>query len=1325
MTAAKWGDVVLGIDIHQVMVPTPGGPVPTPMPHAFFGVVFDPLGAAISAAISAAVGGGGAVLINGMPAGNTGTEVSGLGHTPTPPGTAFSRDDIPADRGTLVTGSKTVIFGGTSQSRTGSTVMSCSYPISLPTSVCLPIPMGAPVLIGGPESVDAAAAVTRGIRTKWVSKQLHAATGATKGSFRSKLICALTGHPVDVMSGELIADAVDFELPGMIPIRWERNYRSRQTHEGALGPGWCHPLEESIEETPERLVLRLADGRPKEHAALKPGASDWDGEDRCTLTRTKAGYEKRGADGLRWTFERVPGTSRFVPTRIEDRCGNAIAIGYERGMLSAICDTAGRTLRARWNDQGRLTGIDVEGEALVRYEYDAEGRLAAAIDPLGHALRYEYRGGVMVKETHKGGLSFHFAWDWEHPEGWCVRTWGDGGIYDRRISYDKHRHFTAVEDGRGGITQYWGNALGFVERMRDPMGVVTVTTWDEHCRKTSETDGLGARTEWAYDARGNCVLQRDALGNETRVEYNEEDDPVRLTDAAGAVWRLEYDGHGNPRRARDPLGAVTSYAFDAAGRLCEIEDPAGRRMRANWTPRHDLESVSDGEGRTTRFEHDALGRLVQVRDAAGLVERMTRDALGRVTLLERANGERLAMRHDAEGNVIEQVDALGRRVRMRYAGMNRLVEQIDPMGFRVRLEHDLEEELVAVENQVGERWRIERDRAGRVVAEIGFDGGKHRYLYDEAGRPSRVLGPDYRVAELERDVIGRLSRRKLSAPLAGVRAGEEAFAFDARGDLIEARTGEASVRIERDARGGVLRERCAVGGREHFVESRYDAGGERVERRTDLGHRLEYFWDGAGDLCGMRAGSVDGLDAAWEMTIARDALGLEAARRMPGGVVASWARDTAGRPVGRRVRAGMLSPGAGRDVLRMGYAWAGPERIGAMIDAQRGTTRLRFDARGHLIGAELPDGRVQHRESDAVANVYRAADRSDRSYGAGGRVLRVGGTEYHHDGCGNLVEKRLADGGKWKYRWDPAGRLREVERPDGKRVRYAYDALGRRVSKEFEGAVTEYVWDGDELVHEVVHVPEGEVGSAVTWIFEPGTFAPAAKLEGKQRYGVVSDCLGAPMALMTEAGEIAWRAQLDLYGVPREEGERHTTACAWRYPGQYEDAEPGLYYNRFRYYDPELGRYISQDPIGLLGGLSRYAYTHDPSLWIDPLGLVKNYVSLGEAGRFADLDARAALGDDLTPHHVPQQGLGFLPRRDGGAIVMHKVDHEQTRTFGAKGRFTKVQDAALSFREAVAKDIVDLRRKFGTKYDQGIRGLLEYYRRRHPNLIAMPKRGCK
>lgn len=125
----------------------------------------------------------------------------------------------------------------------------------------------------------------------------------------------------------------------------------------------------------------------------------------------------------------------------------------------------------------------------------------------------------------------------------------------------------------------------------------------------------------------------------------------------------------------------------------------------------------------------------------------------------------------------------------------------------------------------------------------------------------------------------------------------------------------------------------------------------------------------------------------------------------------------------------------------------------------------------------------------------------------------------------------------------------------------------------------------------------------ITRLFEEDSFAPVGKLQGEKAYGIVCDHLGTPLQMHDQQGQLAWGAELDSYGqVRKQEGE--ATACPFRYQGQYEDAETGLYYNRFRYYAPESGQYISQDPIGLAGGLTVHAYVPYPLGWVDVLGLL-------------------------------------------------------------------------------------------------------------------------
>ena len=233
---------------------------------------------------------------------------------------------------------------------------------------------------------------------------------------------------------------------------------------------------------------------------------------------------------------------------------------------------------------------------------------------------------------------------------------------------------------------------------------------------------------------------------------------------------------------------------------------------------------------------------------------------------------------------------------------------------------------------------------------------------------------------------------------------------------------------------------------------------------------------------------------------------------------------------------------------------------------------------------------------------------------------------YHYDCEGNLVFKEFKElswggnviapinkerleaelgirfrafGTGWRYDWQSDGMLARVVRPDGKEVLFAYDALGRRIRKTYAGTTTHFVWDGNVPLHEWTEEAEENV---VTWLFEQDTFVPAAKLVANgDCFSIVSDYLGTPIQAYDKKGDKVWEQELDIYGRQRK---RPSAFIPFKYQGQYADEETGLYYNRFRYYDPNAGSYISQDPIGLAGNNpTLYGYVRDTNSWFDILGL--------------------------------------------------------------------------------------------------------------------------
>ncbi|WP_168927466.1 RHS repeat-associated core domain-containing protein [Nitrincola alkalilacustris] len=244
----------------------------------------------------------------------------------------------------------------------------------------------------------------------------------------------------------------------------------------------------------------------------------------------------------------------------------------------------------------------------------------------------------------------------------------------------------------------------------------------------------------------------------------------------------------------------------------------------------------------------------------------------------------------------------------------------------------------------------------------------------------------------------------------------------------------------------------------------------------------------------------------------------------------------------------------------------------------------------------------------------------------------MGHTQFRYDDAGNLIERR-APQDLQTLQYDGLHRLSCVKRQrpgyPTTETYYIYDALSRRICKQIipersQSHSIRYGWDGDQLVHE-------DTGDQRTTVFyEPGSFVPLFRVDETKRpeefdehwmlrepqesasepgydthhySAFVTDHLGTPLKLLGSDGHLLWTAKPDDWCAVRDEKAVPDLKQPIRFQGQWLDEETGLYYNRYRYYDPRQGRYITQDPIGLAGGMKSYAYVRNPTGWVGPLGL--------------------------------------------------------------------------------------------------------------------------
>jgi RHS repeat-associated protein len=221
----------------------------------------------------------------------------------------------------------------------------------------------------------------------------------------------------------------------------------------------------------------------------------------------------------------------------------------------------------------------------------------------------------------------------------------------------------------------------------------------------------------------------------------------------------------------------------------------------------------------------------------------------------------------------------------------------------------------------------------------------------------------------------------------------------------------------------------------------------------------------------------------------------------------------------------------------------------------------------------------------------------------GGRIVKA------LDALANVPQPDVPQPLTTRYRYDGTHQLRSIGHANGGTSCYEYDALGRRTAKHVTDAggrtaTTLFVWDGDWMAQEI---RAGDANSKpVIYVSHPDHAGPLTKLDGAKAYHYATDHLGTPQELYDEKRQIVWAADLSAYG-KTQRYLKHEIDNPIRFPGQYFDAESGLHYNRFRYYDPQAGRYVNQDPIGLAGGSNAYSYASStPNNNIDPFGLEDN-----------------------------------------------------------------------------------------------------------------------
>lgn len=901
--------------------------------------------------------------------------------------------------------------------------------------------------------------------------------------------------------------------------------------------------------------------RIKDAAGGLPFQGTYDGMHR--LIRT---IDRRGsARGIAYDFASKLKADTTPPVTTVQGSGQRLVVRYTSLESAALSDTAlhlgtsanpappanAKTVRAKVTSPRGIT----TSFALNRF-----GQATRVEQPLGRTARFSFDTlGRPTTDSLPPGHLIRYTWSGTNVTQWRDSTTG------RTINYAYDPTYNLLTTMSGDVDSLI-NALNSNKRTTDSSRVGGATRWTNYfCNASSQFDYsycvISSGASGRLQARVNYYGTSGFKNTDSVVTRGEDGDAFNLSNWVWARTRYLYDGHGQRIRTINDVGDTTWTQYDSLGRVTRTVGP----LRDTTSYTYDslfLTQVRDARGQIYKTWPNALGWADSTADPAGRVSRITYDSGGNPVTVVNRRGQTIQFTYDS-------LDQL----RTRVVGTDTTRFFIDPLG-----------RYAAVSNRESVDT-LKMDAAGRPTVEISC-----RVL--TTGSASQCFR-DSSVYDI-RDL-----RTKLVATAPGLLEGgapwpthTASYHYDNHMllDTLTNFSGEKQALTY----GGELQDST----RKFLALNNLTATYGRYHFSPFIPH--------SATLSFSDAALTQQLGVAYSFdTLSR---------------VTKYNHGTLARP----------------DTIRsFGYT-AG--RLGAVAD-----TAHWWWADGcslWMLGERCDQAQVQSKTAVGMPTTFHydsvgnRKDAPSQVYGSdpGNRLRRLGLVRLDYDLDGNVVRKRVLKASDTTQAlrmdslfWNAVGQLDSLRSRDSMgtltlRITWGYDGLGRQVRQSVGSDTTRYLWDGDTRIFKL-----NSLGSRLAyWTYYPGTHEPqsVAFLNCDVSQGgcffhtlyYVTDALHNTVALLKSDGSspvVYSQFRYGPFGDSLGVTGNDVNAGHLRYKGAFYDGHTGLYQMGIRYYDPEVGRFLSEDPLGLSAGINVYTFAdNDPVNGYDPTGTCAECVAI-------------------------------------------------------------------------------------------------------------------
>jgi RHS repeat-associated protein len=910
-----------------------------------------------------------------------------------------------------------------------------------------------------------------------------------------------TPEPVNIGTGYFLDEKTDYYIPGVIPLKITRTYRSGDSGAGAFGKGTYFGYDMWLQTSGlSNSVLLLMPGNYQYSFALQPNGTYMDSSDPAyigdVITNNGFNYVLKRKNGWSYTF------SPNLLSKIVDPNGNTMQfLAQVDGNISTIILPDGRTVTINYVILGRDNITSITGPlGTVNYSYysmGATGQLKSVQYPDGSTTSYDYdSSGNMAHVYKNGNLEVSNQYDANYRV--IQQTLADGATYTFNYTLaGGNITQTSMTAPNGGVTtwRFYDNTgyyyNGYIVMVNTPDGTTTYNRQPGTNLITSKIDPLGGTISYTYDSEGRISSLTDPSSNATSFyQYENTCSKVtKFTDALNDATNYSYDSKCNLLQTNSPMNKITNLTYTSAGLVNSITDPLNNTIIFSYDSSGNLIKKTDPLGNMTSFTFDGSGRPITMTNPNGKTYSYTYNYWGKLTQVQDPLGNVTSYSYDLNGNLVSFTDAMGRLTNYVYDSKDRLIKTIDPLGRYETYSYDTSDNLISFTDRKGQTSTYQYDPMNRLIKATYADASYITYTYDAGGR----------LTDANDSVTGNVH-------------------FDYATNICPSCSSGLTNRI--------IKETNPLGS----ISYTYDA----IDRRTGMTvtgqPQVAYAYDNDSRLTTI-TGIVNGTIRNFLLSHNSD--GMRSALQSP--LYQSGSYLTTNATYDNASRLLELKHTVSSTVL---------EDLRYMRDPNGNTISYTRNA------AQLLSGVVTGATYDDANEMLTFTPSGDSS----------GSLTYDADG--NLLA-RTNSCGTTNYTWDARNRLIGLTGYTPTctvlTASFQYDALGRRIGKMINGVTTQYLYDGLDIIQEIQNGAPYANYIRTLNIDEP---LVRIKADGTIRH-YRADALGSIIALTDDNGTVMTSYTYDPFGNVTVSGEALDNP--FQYAGRENDGTGLYYYRERYY----------------------------------------------------------------------------------------------------------------------------------------------------------------